>query len=271
MGSKFYRDFKNSVGAKSEIWELFHENTKMGLFYDLAPREMILDHMDRFVEALDYSDRPEVKLPERIKELTLPLSRAIQERMSARDFSGGDMSFEDAAALLHYGYGINRTTEQTGFPRGFRNCPSGGGLFPLEVYVYASQIEGLEQGTYHYSPVMSSLRRLNRESGAVEIRRILVQPELHQASMLIFITAQFERCLFKYQDRGYRFILLEAGHLAQNVNLVAAALDLGCVNVGGYFDRRADKFLDLDGLTHSTIYMIALGPRAGSETKADFY
>jgi nitroreductase len=53
--------------------------------------------------------------------------------------------------------------------------------------------------------------------------------------------------------------LLEAGHVAQNLNLVATALGLGCVNIGGYFDREIDEYLDLDGITHSTIYMLAIG------------
>ena len=52
---------------------------------------------------------------------------------------------------------------------------------------------------------------------------------------------------------------MEAGHLAQNVNLVAGGLGLGSVNIGGFLDRQMDEFLDLDGLTHSTIYLIAIG------------
>lgn len=81
--------------------------------------------------------------------------------------------------------------------------------------------------------------------------------------MIVFITAIFERSVFKYGDRGYRFIFLEAGHVAQNMNLVCAALGLGCVNIGGFFDREIDDLLDLDGITHSTLYMLALGRKTG--------
>jgi SagB-type dehydrogenase family enzyme len=80
--------------------------------------------------------------------------------------------------------------------------------------------------------------------------------------MVIFITSVFERSVFKYGDRGYRFIFLEAGHVAQNINLVAYGLGLASVNIGGFLDRRVDDFLGLDGLTHSTIYMIAIGEEA---------
>jgi SagB-type dehydrogenase family enzyme len=91
----------------------------------------------------------------------------------------------------------------------------------------------------------------------------MVQAEVgRNASLIIFITAIFERSVFKYGDRGYRFIFLEAGHVAQNINLVSNALGLGSVNIGGFFDREIDDFLDLDGVTHSTIYMIAIGKKA---------
>jgi SagB-type dehydrogenase family enzyme len=92
------------------------------------------------------------------------------------------------------------------------------------------------------------------------ISKRLVQSDIGQnASLIVFITAVFERSVFKYGDRGYRFIFLEAGHVAQNINLVATALGLGSVNIGGFFDREIDEFLDLDGVTHSTIYMVAIG------------
>jgi SagB-type dehydrogenase family enzyme len=96
-----------------------------------------------------------------------------------------------------------------------------------------------------------------------------MQPELAQgASLIIFLTAIFERSTFKYGERGYRFILLEAGHVAQNLNLVANALGLGCANIGGYFDREIDDLLELDGVTHSTIYMIAIGGKTDTSKSA---
>ena len=83
----------------------------------------------------------------------------------------------------------------------------------------------------------------------------------YDSSVIFFLTAIFERSTFKYGARGYRFIFLEAGHVAQNFNLVATGLGLGCLNIGGYYDRAVDKLLGLDGVSHSTIYMIAVSKR----------
>jgi SagB-type dehydrogenase family enzyme len=73
------------------------------------------------------------------------------------------------------------------------------------------------------------------------------------------VTALFGRSTFKYGPRGYRFVLLEAGHVAQNINLTASALKLGSLNLGGFIDRETDAFLHLDGVSHSTVYSIAVG------------
>ena len=88
----------------------------------------------------------------------------------------------------------------------------------------------------------------------------IVQPDIAlETSVLVFITAIFERSTFKYNDRGYRFVLLEAGHVAQNLNLAAHGLGFGYINLGGYYDRDIDEFLGLDGLNHSTVYMGGIG------------
>ena len=98
---------------------------------------------------------------------------------------------------------------------------------------------------------------MSREIGA---SLVFMQSNLSEdTAILFFITALFERSTFKYGSRGYRFIFLEAGHMAQNLNLAAVALGLGSVNICGYHDRDVDNLLNIDGLNQSTIYMVGLG------------
>jgi SagB-type dehydrogenase family enzyme len=94
----------------------------------------------------------------------------------------------------------------------------------------------------------------------------LAQPEIaRDASLIIFITALFERATTKYGERGYRFALLEAGHVGQNLALVASALDVAAMSVGGYFDYLIDELIEIDGITHSTVYLHAFGGRVTQE------
>src|SRR5829696_9188569 len=95
---------------------------------------------------------------------------------------------------------------------------------------------------------------------SLRITRSLIQMDLALGSAaIIFVSAIFVRSTFKYGDRGYRFVLLEAGHLAQNAILTAAELGLAAAPIGGYMDREVDDYLDIDGLNESTIYIMLIG------------
>ena len=152
-----------------------------------------------------------------------------------------------------------RRTGRTSLP--LRAVPSGGALYPLELYVAALRVDGLEPGLYHFDP----LRR------GLEIMRIGTRPRRRWrhsrrtrrssagCAALLLVAAVFGRTRFKYGLRGYRFALLEAGHVGQNVLLAATALGLAAVPLGGFYDRRADEFLGLDGVNESTLYTVAVG------------
>lgn len=249
--------------ADDQIWEVFHENSKITEYSQAPSNEEVRAYMKELHETLPFDGYPMVELPLPLKPLAVSLDAAIEGRRSVRKLVPKPIDLSQLATLFHYGYGINRENKGTLFPRSFRVVPSGGALYPLELFFYAALVEGLEAGLYHYNPLNNCLRFLRDGISAKRISEIVIQPEIAVgASLIIFITAVFERSIFKYRDRGYRFILIEAGHVAQNLNLVSHALGLASVNIGGFLDRQVDSFLALDGITHSTIYMMAMGDRA---------
>ena len=253
------------AGPHSIVWELFHENSKTGRYDDFPPPEVIRARMDSLLQALPYDAYPAVPLP---PALTLdgPLGEAILTRESGRAMTAGRVSLEQLATLLHCAYGVTRENAGTIFPRPFRAVPSGGALYPLEIYCHTAGVTGLGAGLYHFNPLRHELRRLREGDDTRRIAEALVQPNVaSDATLVLFLTALFERSTFKYGARGYRFILLEAGHVAQNLNLVANALGLAALNVGGYFDREVDALLGLDGVEHSTVYMVAVGHRVAAD------
>jgi SagB-type dehydrogenase family enzyme len=250
---------------KEPLWELFHENSKVGRHSQALSQEEVRSRMGKFYESLPFEGYPRVDLSHSFTPLALSLEQAITTRTSVRNFSPCELTLEQIATLFFYAYGVTRKNTDTSFPRPFRVVPSGGALYPLEIFFHTASLKGHPSGIYHYNAAEHCLRHLQDGDDTQRISLALVQPELAQgASLIIFLTAIFERSIFKYGERGYRFILLEAGHVAQNLNLVANALGLGCVNIGGYFDREIDEYLELDGITHSTIYMMAIGGKADS-------
>jgi SagB-type dehydrogenase family enzyme len=262
-------DSFGSSHDQDPVWETFHENSKTSRF-ELPPSDHdVSAHMAVLAESLEYHGYPLVKLPHARAPLTIPLGDAILRRTTARRITRAAVSPSALSTLLGCAYGVSHDERSLGYSRAFRTVPSAGALYPLELYLFVAPGADLDAGLYHYNPIKESLRFLRSGDLSDVVADTVVQPEIAgQASLIIFITAFFSRSTFKYGERGYRFALLEAGHVAQNINLAAVGLGLGSVNLGGFYDRRVDELLDLDGLTHSTIYLVAIGQDSDKGTEA---
>jgi SagB-type dehydrogenase family enzyme len=248
------------------IWELFHENSKMS-WYDLYPiakqrlsELAIVSIMRRLHQVKPFKDAPQIPLPEELPVAERSFDDVLRYRTSAREFSGDGIRLDQLAKVLFMSYGITRDNAGTNFPRPFRTVPSGGALYPLDIYVYASRVSGLDAGLYHYNPETNTLEVLRKADEIRQISGFFVQGDLAlKAAAVLFVAATFSRTVFKYGDRGYRFVLLETGHLAQNSNLTAQEMGLATTNIGGYTDRDVDRYLGLDGVNESTVYLLLIG------------
>jgi SagB-type dehydrogenase family enzyme len=227
---------------------------------------MIVQMMKRLRRVKPYTDYPKITLPETVAASKKTFDEVLRGRQTAREFGDGSIHLHELAKVLFMSYGLTRDNSGTHFPRPFRIVPSGGALYPLEVYVHASRVERLEPGLYHYDPEDHALDILRRGDESRTIARSLVQTDLAlNCAAVAFISAIFVRSTFKYGDRGYRFVLLEAGHLAQNAILTATDLGLAAAPIGGYMDREVDDYLGIDGLNESTVYILLIGqPRNGT-------
>jgi SagB-type dehydrogenase family enzyme len=166
------------------------------------------------------------------------------------------LELADLATLLGTAYGARR---RSGQPR--RPVPSGGGLYPLELYALPLAVSGLGRATFHYHPFRHRLEPLKRFE-ETDLAAALVDPSLAEgAALVLVVTTAVWRARFKYGLRGYRFALLEAGHLVQNVLLAAASLGVAAVPLGGWYDRRVDDLVGADGLDEMSIYLVAVGGR----------
>jgi SagB-type dehydrogenase family enzyme len=193
--------------------------------------------------------RPGVELPRG----TLPptsLRSALGRRSSQPPPLRRSVGLRELGTLLDTAYAASA---------GRRPVPSGGALYPLELYVLALVIAGTDPTVFHYDPFRHRLERI----GGLTVDAVgsaLVDPVLaERAAALLVLTGMFWRSRFKYGLRGYRFTLLEAGHVAQNVVLAAAVLGLSAVPVGGFYDRRVDALVGADGLAEASLYALVVG------------
>jgi SagB-type dehydrogenase family enzyme len=172
------------------------------------------------------------------------------------------LSLSLLSTILSASYGIAR--QQRIMPANLlsllRPVPSAGGLFPLELYLITQRVEGLPDGLYHYNVRRHSLETLESTRQFERFQPSLFMFEsVKDANVVLFLTAVFKRTQKKYGPRGYRYIFLEAGHVAQNVCLLAVEANLGTLCMGGYSDTQICGLLGLNPLEEGVIYSIALG------------
>lgn len=183
-----------------------------------------------------------------------------QRRHSTRSFSGKPVDLTTLSTFLQHACGLQEAHRE--FPA--RTYPSGGGRFPIEVYpLIFSGSADIPAGVYHYNVKDHALESLwQRDFTATDIAQLFTYEWIQKASFALVMTAVFARNQVKYGERGYRYVLLEAGHLGENAYLAAAALGLGCCGMGGMRDAHIEKLLDIDGISESVVHSIIVGKRA---------
>lgn len=206
-----------------------------------------------------YPRFPTITLPDTTYESDL--FTCLRKRETRRDFSGASLSPEEYSALLQYGTGIVPGAERSPDGRFRRAHPSAGIRFPIETYaVVFHGDEQIPSGLYHYDIRHHRLVSLwDQQLSAADAPSFMRAPWIDNAAVMLVHTAVFWRTQFKYGERGYRYALIEAGHISQNMHLVAEALGIKCCALGGTNDTEIEKLLDIDGNTESIVYATALG------------
>lgn len=186
------------------------------------------------------------------------LIKLIHTRRSERAFTNKPITQKKLSYLLYSSAGLIHLDGNYDNTR--RPYPSAGARYPLEIYPIILNVAGLNKGLYHYNVRDNVLELLLKENLSSWISQAFGgQDWLLKSSVIFIITGVLDRSRIKYGDRGYRFTLIEAGHLGQNVCLFATKLGLGTCALGGYVDSEIDKLLDLHLTKEFTLYAIAIG------------
>jgi SagB-type dehydrogenase family enzyme len=132
--------------------------------------------------------------------------------------------------------------------------------YPVETYISVHSIEGLDAGLYHFDAEHFTLDRLTEQDQAEAVAQAcLDQKFIAQAPVIFLWTAVFRRAMSKYGDRGMRYILLDAGHICQNLLLAAEAVGCGGCPIGAFYDSELNQLLQIDGEEESILYATSVG------------
>lgn len=186
-----------------------------------------------------------------------------------RDFAGLDLSLDDLSKILHQSYGI--TGELPGredFRQNLRSSPSAGALYPAEIYVAVQKVSGVEPGIYHYNVPNHEIELVIPSDPTERMFEVCCGQEyVRQTSVVVLISGVLKRTKLKYGERGYRYALLDIGHLGQNIYLSCTSLDLAIMTTCGFFDDEANKLLRIDGVDETVIYVAFIGKRENPSRK----
>ncbi len=207
--------------------------------------------------------RPVISLPAEFNKLDISgdIWDLIMQRKSRRKFAPAALSLNELSFLLWAVQGIRKVAGHKN-PVTFRSVPSAGSRHPLETYLFANHVEGLKKGIYHYLPGEHSLEVWNPESGYdAELTRALCGQHFAASAPVLFVWSALPyRTEWRYGLKASKYILLDAGHMCQNLYLACEAIGCGACAIGSYDQDFLDELLNF-----------APGPSAGPHYECAVY
>lgn len=179
-----------------------------------------------------------IALPAPRRKSKVSIEQALAARRSRRAFASEPVTLAEAGQLLWAAQGV------TG-PEGQRTAPSAGALFPLEIYLSATRVEGLAPGIYLYDPEAHRLTPHVAGDRRRELAAAADQDSMRFSACALLLAAVEERCVARHAERTGKFIAIEAGHASENVYLQAAALELSVCVVGTFSVRDVRRVMQL--------------------------
>jgi SagB-type dehydrogenase family enzyme len=238
---------------KKEVGALFQRETKY-IRGKLSGGPLLWSEKPKTYKT--YPDSPKIELDDPDVRGGMPLWEAIRTRQSIRNYRNIPLGSKLLSQLLWATQGISR--QAMGFE--FRTAPSAGALYPVETYLVLNNVERIEAGFYHYDVKKHQLEQLKRGDFRTDIARAALDQDMAYSANAVFVwTGIFERSKWKYKQRAYRYVYLDAGHIAENLALAAVALGLGTCQIGALYDEEVNALIDIDGAEESILYMSTVG------------
>lgn len=205
-----------------------------------------------------------IRLPASVP-LRMGLGDVVRRRRSVRMYTGDSISLAHLATIARIAGGITGQIAnlQGGAPISLRATPSGGGLYPVDLHFAACHIDGLPPGIYAYDPREDILWQTGDERNVEALIRSAIVSEdvisLRKASAFALLVGRPWRSMRKYGLRGMRYLFLEAGAIAEHLDLAVTALGLGCVDCGSLCDDEAHEAMGIDGVYEALLDAVVIG------------
>ncbi len=185
-------------------------------------------------------------------------TEVLEGRKSVREYSDRGYTLEELSYLLHATLGVKKTWRNH---ITLRTVPSAGARHALELFLLINNVDGLEPGLYRYVALEHKLLKMDTPPSIADgiTAECLGQSFVKNTSVTFIWVAVVPRMTWRYSERGYRYLFLDAGHSCQNLYLASEALGGGTCAIGAYDDESINFLLELDGQDNFVIYIAASG------------
>lgn len=196
--------------------------------------------------------------PEGVK-IEIGLREAMENRRSLRRYSKKPLTLQELSYLLWCTQGVKKKA----FKATFRIVPSAGARHAFETYLLINNVSGLQVGLYRFLALEHKLQEVAIDTGIADnfVKACLGQTFIKDSAVIFIWVAVPYRMTWRYSERGYRYMFLDAGHVGQNLYLSAEGIGCGTCAIGAYDDDAVNKLLSIDGKKQFVIYLAALGKK----------
>ncbi len=206
-----------------------------------------------------------IQLPavERIPAPEISLRQAISQRRSLRKYSEQPLSLAELSFLLWASSWARDFRSGKNVEVTFRNVPSAGSRHPFECYLLINNVANLASGLYWYHPLKHGLIRLEASDDIADrvLDGCMGQEMVARSAVTFILSARPYRAVWRYQQRSYRYLYVDAGHWGQNIHLAAEAVGAGACMIGAFMDEMMNACLGLDGEEEFVIYVAPVGKK----------
>ena len=181
------------------------------------------------------------------------------DRKSRRKFTTESLRIRELAYLLWATQGVRQVL--SGGRGSYRTVPSGGARHPFETYLAVNRVEGLSPGVYRYLPLQHQLVFLFPVESLPDKLTELAEGQafVGRAAVCFIWSAVPYRTEWRYGLEGKKDVLIEAGHVCQNLYLACESILCGTCAIAAYDQDAIDAFLGLDGEDEMVVYLAPVG------------
>ena len=212
------------------------------------------------VPKIDNGNTVDLPDPKKFKPNKILIDEAISTRTSVRAYSEQPLSLEELSFLLWCTQGVKSIHSRNAT---LRTVPSAGARHTFETYILVNRVKGIEPGLYRFLALSHKLQEVDLDENMAEkITDSCLRQRFISSSAVTFIwVAVVYRMMWRYQERGYRYIHLDAGHICQNLYLAAESIGSGVCAIGAFDDDILNTILGIDGIEQFAAYVATCGKK----------